>query len=87
MPNGCSYFTSHFFQCHQNTIILSQCSIVHIALSSHGLIPLTFTGDSYSNPGPHEKKTQKTVSCIYDTKTSMPENIIALTGKVAQCQS
>lgn len=41
MPNGCSYFTTHFFQCHQNTIILSQCSIVLITLSSYGLFPLT----------------------------------------------
>lgn len=56
MSNGYSCFTNHFFQCHQNTILLSQCSTVYITLSSYGLIPLTFTGDSSSNPGPHEKK-------------------------------
>lgn len=38
------------------TMTLSQCSIVHITLSSYGLITLTFTGESCSNPGPHEKK-------------------------------
>lgn len=81
MSNGCSYFTNHFFQCHQNTMTLSQCSIVHITLSSYGLIPLTFTGQSCSNPGPHEKKTASL--CIYDAKTSMAGYIMVFTGKVA----
>lgn len=41
------------------TMTLSQCSIVHITLSSYGLISLTFTGESCSNPGPHEKKKKQ----------------------------
>lgn len=43
----------------------SLSSIVHITLSSYGLMPLTFTGDSFSDP--YGKRTNL---LLYDAKTS-----------------
>lgn len=64
----------------------SQCSLVHNTLSSCGLTPLTFTDDSFSNPGPHGKRTSFLLS-IMPKPPSMVGQTMILTGNVILCQS
>lgn len=61
-------------------------SVALSTLPSGRMDSFSFTYDSYSNPGPHEKKNPVSF-CIYDAKTSMAGCIIVLTEKVALCQS